>query len=257
MGNCVDNCLNPPPPRRRYQHQHQLVHGGGGGGYVVSPDQSRPPTFHHTQFRQLTADERYETPQQPLRSHGGAATAAAGLSGESTRVVAVGDSATTPHREWPGSASGLPSNSTSSRRTPPPGQSPLPVAAAATTIGAAPVHSDLAVVVRQGTNEKSTLIRTPRSSLTGGRSTGGAGAGAGGITPKAGAAALGNSGGRSTPRAGAAGRVENDPYDDGAASEGGGDDEMVLVCADCFVDIMGVEEGKAPSRCPVTGKMHI
>ena len=180
-----------------------------------------PPTFHHPHFRQVAEyhDKNYEQnePYDPRSPYGSKM-----VSGENTRISGAhyenGGSA--PIRREPGQIpSGRPDG---------------------INYGNAPIDMQRTEVYRQGNEKQTQILKTPRGNT-----------GRGG-TPRTGGRGGGGRGSRTTPRAGM-----NDPYNN---NENDGyyddedDNEMILICADCYCDVM---DESCPKVCAVTGKMHV
>jgi hypothetical protein len=187
------------------------------------------PNFHSPQFQQFAQDPQH---QNSYYYHQQQQQKDPKLSGEGTRMTF-----------------GSPNASGSSMKRDP---SQIPGPRPETNYnGFAPIDMNKTVVYRQGNEQQSAILKTPRGNT-----------GRVGGTPKAGARV----GGGGTPRVSSSKhhlQNSNDPYgsedphhqtqndyDDDDGDEG----EMILICADCYADVM---DERCPRQCPVSGKMHV
>ena len=221
MGLCL--CGEEFDDRRQFR-QVPFPNGGREHDHV-------PPTFHHPHFRQLSQQQQQQFQNEPFEdnSHGQHVDprspygASKSISGENTRISGT-------HYQNGGS---------SIRREPGQVPGPRPGDGPGIDYANAPIDMQRTEVYRQGNEKQAVILKTPRGNT-----------GRGG-TPRSGRKSGG--GGRSTPRVGGgAQQQQNSVYDD--EDEDGDDDEMILICADCYCDVM---DEHTPSQCPVTGKMHV
>jgi hypothetical protein len=223
----------PFDPRDPHNHHlnHQIYRNGPANG----------PHFHTAQFQQFANETplRYDYQQQPGSPYGSKR-----MTGEQTRISGQFHDALIIS---PGGTSNFQNGGQNSslRREPSqtPGARPIQSYGPSNVNSAyAPIDMDKTVVYRQGTDNKAAILKTPRGNTPRGSQTGRS---TGNRTPRSG-------GGNNNYNRGG-GNVHNDPYyDDNNADDD--EDEMILICADCYCDVMAED---CPPKCSVTGKMHV
>lgn len=271
MGICL--CGEEDAEHRRFR-QVPFPNGGRDSTRMTA---AFPPQFHHPHFQQLSIQEQedylrqqqqyYELQQQQQSrdprspstfggTNGGPSKLSSTMTGEGTRF-------TGQHHSSPNGGVTVTSHHQLRRD---PSQTPGPRPDQGYSGGggegggvSGPVFFDpsKAVVYRAGNEKQTAILKTPRGNT--GRAGTGRAPGGGNSTPR-----TGGSGGGRTPSNN--NRYRNDPYDhqephhhtlqneEDGDGDGCEDEEMILICADCYADVM---DESCPKQCSVSGKMHV